>query len=149
MPNRSPPAFDECAQVSRDPPPPLPGGYKLGEKVFYTGLNHSFPSGNKLVHGQQGEVVGPANLETHKGKGVALPRQQGQPQLLPHLGTPPLRRPRYHPARLCTPRDAVCVHTRSRPSLDPPPAASHCGGGSAGEGPWAYRTPLPLMNARR
>jgi hypothetical protein len=45
--------------VSRDAPPPLPGGYKLGEKVFYTASSRTFPSGDKVVHGQQGEVVGP------------------------------------------------------------------------------------------
>ena len=49
------------AQLSREAPPPLPGGYKPGEKV-----------GDKLVHGQQGKVVGPATLERHKGKGVAV-----------------------------------------------------------------------------
>ena len=46
-----------------DPPPPLPGGYKVGEKVFYTGPNVTTSNGNKGVHGQQGEVVGPANGE--------------------------------------------------------------------------------------
>ena len=60
------------AQVSRDAPPPLPGGYKVGEKVFYTGLNHTFPSGDKLVHGQQGEVVGPATRENQKGQRVKV-----------------------------------------------------------------------------
>ena len=60
------------AQVSRDPPPPLPGGYKPGEKVFYTGRSKTFASGNKLVHGQQGEVTGPATGESHKGNGVAV-----------------------------------------------------------------------------
>jgi len=44
----------------------------VGEKVFYTGANETFRSGDKLVHGQQGEVTGPATLETHKGKGVAV-----------------------------------------------------------------------------
>ena len=58
--------------MSRDAPPPLPGDYKVGEKVFYTGLSQTFPSGNKLVHGQQGEVAGPITNETHKGKGVAV-----------------------------------------------------------------------------
>ena len=38
---------------------PLPGGYRVGEKVFFTGPSETFPSGNKLVHGQQGEVTGP------------------------------------------------------------------------------------------
>ena len=58
--------------MSRAAPPPLPGGYKLGEKVFFTGASETFPNGDKLVHGQQGEVVGPATSETHKGKGVSV-----------------------------------------------------------------------------
>ena len=49
---------------------PLPGRYKVGEKVFFTAANQTLPSGNKVVHGQQGEVTGPATLESHKGKGV-------------------------------------------------------------------------------
>ena len=59
-------------QVTRDPPPPLPGGYKMGEKVFCTAANYTFPSGNKVVHGQQGEVTGPATAEGYQGKGVAV-----------------------------------------------------------------------------
>ena len=47
------------AQVGREPPPPLPGGWKLKDLVYYTGKSQTFPSGNKLVHGQQGEVMGP------------------------------------------------------------------------------------------
>ena len=58
--------------AASDPPPPLPGGYKVGEKVFLTAASETFPSGNKLVHGQQGEVGGPATAETHKGMGVAV-----------------------------------------------------------------------------
>ena len=50
----------------------LPGGYKLGEKVFYMGARHTFENGEKLVHGQQGEVVGPANGKSTKGKGVKV-----------------------------------------------------------------------------
>ena len=60
------------AQVSRDAPPPLPGGYTLGDKVFFTGASHTFPNGDKVVHGQQGEVMGPANLEGYTGKGVEV-----------------------------------------------------------------------------
>ena len=67
-----PPACDDCAQVSRDAPPPLPGGYKVGEKVFFTVASQTFADGDTLVHGRQGEVVGPATAETHKGKGVAV-----------------------------------------------------------------------------
>ena len=44
----------------------------MGEKVFFTAASVTFSSGHKLVHGGQGEVVGPATLETHKGKGVAV-----------------------------------------------------------------------------
>ena len=58
--------------MSRDAPPPLPGGYKVGEKVFYARASFTFPSGDKLVHGQQGEVTGPATAESHKGKGVEV-----------------------------------------------------------------------------
>jgi hypothetical protein len=50
----------------------LPGGYKVGEKVFFTGTSHTFADDDKLVHGQEGEVVGPATNASVKGKGVAL-----------------------------------------------------------------------------
>ena len=55
-----------------DPPPLLPGGYKVGEKVFYTGRSETLPSGDKVVHGQQGEVMGPATSVALKGKGVCV-----------------------------------------------------------------------------
>ena len=51
------------AQVSRDAPPPLPGGYKAGEKVLYTGDSETASNGEKWVHGQQGEVMGPCDGE--------------------------------------------------------------------------------------
>ena len=50
----------------------LPGGYKVDEKVFFTGASHTLPSGNEVVHGQQGEVTGPATVESIKGKGVEV-----------------------------------------------------------------------------
>ena len=40
--------------------------------MYYLGYSQTFPSGDKLVHGQQGEVVGPSIFESHKGKGVAV-----------------------------------------------------------------------------
>ena len=75
---------------------PLPGGYRVDEKVFYTWPNRTFADGDKVVHGQQGEVAGPATLETHKGKGVAVlfPGNKGNVEcylvavLRPHAGTP-------------------------------------------------------------
>ena len=60
------------AQVSREPPPPLPGGYVPGEQVYFTGSSETLASGNRGEHGKQGEVVGPATSESHKGKGVKV-----------------------------------------------------------------------------
>ena len=59
-------------QVSCNAPPPLPGGYKVGEKVFFTTASQTLSNGDKIVHGQQGEVTGPATLEATKGKSVAV-----------------------------------------------------------------------------
>jgi hypothetical protein len=56
----------------RNAPPPLPGGYTLGEKVFFTGASKTFPDGDKLAHGQQGEVTGPATGKTYKDKAVSV-----------------------------------------------------------------------------
>ena len=58
--------------MSRDAPLALPGGYKVGEKVFFTGASLTFDDGDKLVHGQQGEVAGPVATGRVKGKGVAV-----------------------------------------------------------------------------
>ena len=44
----------------------------MSEKLYYVAASHTFPNGDKLVHGQQGEVVGPATGENHKGKGLAM-----------------------------------------------------------------------------
>ena len=60
------------AQVSREPQPPLPGGYVLGEQVYYTGTSATFEDGNRVEHGEQGEVVGPAIWESHGGKGLGV-----------------------------------------------------------------------------
>ena len=60
------------AQVSREPPPPLPGCYTVGEQVYYTGTSETFERGDRLERGKQGEVVGPATLESLRGKGVVV-----------------------------------------------------------------------------
>ena len=59
-------------QVSRNPPPPLPGGYTVGEKVFCTVASQNFPSGDKVVHGEQGVVMGPNTGERCQGTCVAV-----------------------------------------------------------------------------
>ena len=52
---------------------PMPGGYKVDEKVIFTGTNQTFADGDKLVHGQQGEVVGPGTgSKRTEGKGVSM-----------------------------------------------------------------------------
>ena len=45
-------------RLSRSPPPPLPGGYAVGEKVYYTGESGTWDDGDKLTHGESGEVIG-------------------------------------------------------------------------------------------
>ena len=46
-------------ELSRDPPPPLPGGYKLGEKLYYTGSNITYDhvNGDRLTHGMIANTV--------------------------------------------------------------------------------------------
>ena len=46
--------------MSREPPPPLPGGWKVKDLLYVKGESQTLSNGYKLVHGQQGEVVGPA-----------------------------------------------------------------------------------------
>ena len=50
----------------------LPGGFKVGQLLYFVGFSETFASGNRVVHGQLGEVMGPASLESHKGRGVAI-----------------------------------------------------------------------------
>ena len=47
--------------LSRSPPPPLPGGYTLGEKLYYIGPTKPWDDGDRLdlLPGMQGEVIGP------------------------------------------------------------------------------------------
>ena len=104
--------------MSRDAPPPLPGGYKLGEKVFFTGRSQTFPSGNKLVHGQQGEVVGPATHATLKGKGVAV-RSPGNKGSIGCFLTEVRRlraAPAADPPRACAPHTRDAAHAPSVPA---------------------------------
>ena len=67
------------AQVSREPPPPLPGGYTVGEQVYYTGASHTFECGDRLERGKQGEVVEVTLRKGSEGKGlhVLFPGNKG------------------------------------------------------------------------
>ena len=58
--------------LSTSPPPPLPGGYQIGDTLFFTAEDFTAPNGEQVACGQEGKVMGPASLETHKGKGLAM-----------------------------------------------------------------------------
>jgi len=65
--------------LSREAPPTtLAGGYKVGDKVYFVGGRHTFPSGNRLEYGKQGEVTGGATgdeKDTHVA--VQFPGNKG------------------------------------------------------------------------
>ena len=109
--------------MSRNPPPPLPGGYTVGEKVFCTVASQTFPSGDKVVHGQQGVVMGPATVETRKGKGVKVLFTGIKGNVECYLGE--VRRPRAAPAATppaCAPHTRRCMraHAPARAVLPQP-----------------------------
>ena len=58
--------------MSHGAPPPLPGGYKAGETVFYTGPSQTLQPGYDVVHGQQGEVTGPCDGEDGEDEGLLV-----------------------------------------------------------------------------
>ena len=107
------------AQVGRDPPPPLPGGFKVGERVFYTGTSQTVSTGDKVEHGQQGEVTGPGTLEGYIGKGVGVrfPGNKGNIEFF----LTEVRRLRAAPAAThpaCEPHSRRCPRpVRSRDSI--------------------------------
>ena len=112
----------------------------MGEKVFNTGESHTYSSGNKLVHGQQGEVTGPGtgdDVETHVC--VRFPGNKGSVEC--YLTT--VRRLRAasaaDPPRACAPhtRDAAhapCVPTTAPAAAPQPSLHAHSR---------AHRSPLP------
>ena len=58
----------------------LPGGYVVGEQVYYTGASHIFECGDRAMHGKQGEVMGPATqVASHRVRGllVLFPHNKG------------------------------------------------------------------------
>ena len=48
------------------------GGYEWAERVFFTGADETFQSGDKLVHGQLGEVVGPCTVKGEEQRRVSV-----------------------------------------------------------------------------
>ena len=76
----------------------------LGEQVYYTGSSENFASGNRLEHGKQGEVVGPAIYggwacdlsETLKGVAVLFPGNKGAIEIALHWVRHCRRRAAHH-----------------------------------------------------
>ena len=105
----------------------LPGGYKVVDKVFFTGTSQTFADGDKLVHGQQGEVVGPATVETYKGKGVAVRFPGNKDNIECYLTA--VRRPRAAPAATppaCAPHTRRCMRTHAPARAVLPQPAPSC-----------------------
>ena len=72
FPSNESPIDCPLTMLSTSPPSPLPGGYFLGQTLYFISDDFTAPNGERVVQGQQGEVVGPATVETHKGKGLAM-----------------------------------------------------------------------------
>ena len=49
---------------------PIQGGYAVGDTVFFTGPSEIFPSGDRVVYGGEGTVIGSGNTDEVKGKSV-------------------------------------------------------------------------------
>ena len=65
-------AYYPLPPTERPPLTALPGGYAPSERLYYTAKTKTFSDGDSLVHGKQGEVVGPATSDAVKGKGVIM-----------------------------------------------------------------------------
>ena len=61
-----------AAEAALPPPPPLPGNHSLREMLYFTAASEDCPNGDRVEHGQRGEVMGPATHEPHRGKGLAI-----------------------------------------------------------------------------
>ena len=59
------------------PAPPLPGGYKVGEKLYFIGARETVSTGDRVVHGEQGEVMGPGTGELASQLAIKFPNNKG------------------------------------------------------------------------
>ena len=64
----------ECflSQLSATPPPAMPGGFMVGQSLYFTGRSQWFDGGDEVMYGAQGTVVGPATSESMEGNGCSL-----------------------------------------------------------------------------
>jgi len=87
------------SELSPDRPPPLPGGYSVGEQVYYTGGAEKKKNGDRLVYGARAVVAGPAGGDDYAGKGLALlfnGNKKSYDSLLTTLTRDPPRLPDRH-----------------------------------------------------
>ena len=55
----------------------LGGGYRVGDTVTFKGKDCTFPSGNRLVQGEQGVVAGPSASDPVNQVAVKFPTNKG------------------------------------------------------------------------
>ena len=56
----------------------LLGGYTVGEMVYHIGASEAFLNGDRLVHGEQGEVIGPSPPGEFEGRlQIKFPNNKG------------------------------------------------------------------------
>ena len=65
-------------ELSPAPLPDLPGGWKVGDKVWYSGPSYAFASGNRVWYGGRGEVVGPATSASTERLAIDFPGSRGR-----------------------------------------------------------------------
>ena len=65
MPQGYPPQECRLADLSRVLPDGLPGGFKLGETVFYLGEDDQWDDGDSIAYGEKGEVTGSVVEDVH------------------------------------------------------------------------------------
>ena len=112
----------------------LPGGYKVGDKVFFTGAGHTWVDGDKLVHGKQGEVTGPARDHMLAMVAVRFPGNKGDVSC--HLNN--VCRLRCRPSPAPHTRDASHTPCVPRGRCSPLPGCGRDGGWGRGSG-WSLR----------
>ena len=117
--------------------PLLPGGYEVGEKVFFTGASQTLSNGDKVMHGQQGKVTGACTSKALKGKGVNLRFPGNKGLVMPPQRGPP--RPRRASAATPSPapRTRDAAHTPRASTRQPLPrrASPHCTSSRSRRGP--------------
>ena len=94
----------------------------VGEQVYYTVKSKTLVSGDRVVHGKQGEVLGPAISESFRGKGVAVFFPGNKSAVECYLTS--VRRRRRRAATHSSPR---------RPIAAPPISSSHATSGRTGK----------------